>query len=166
MSALIVYASKYGTTQRCALELRDRLGGGAQVMDLRGAGGAGRKELERALDVAGVVVVGGSIYAGRIRPEVPRFCERYREKLLGRKVALFICCLETGDRAREELAAGYPEWLSSHAFERAILGGEVRLGALRPLDRFLFTRLGKVTVDVSRIDHGAIGALAAKIDVF
>lgn len=166
MSALIVYASKYGTTGRCAIELRDRLHGGAQVLDLQSAGGGGRKELEQALEAAAVVVVGGPIYAGRVRPEVSRFCERYRELLLGRKAALFICCLETGDKAREELAAAYPDWLSSHARERAVLGGEVRLKELRALDRFLFTTVARAKRDVSRIDHEAIAALAARIDAF
>jgi menaquinone-dependent protoporphyrinogen oxidase len=163
MKHLIVYTSRYGSTERCALALGDRIQGGAQIVDLRATrrGGAPAEERLRAAEV---VVIGGPIYAGRIRPEISRFCERNREALLARRVALFICGLETGDRAREELAAAFPEWLSAHAFSRRILGGEARLGSMRWLDRFLFTRVARGTGDIYRIDTGEIGALAAEIN--
>jgi menaquinone-dependent protoporphyrinogen oxidase len=164
MSTLIVYATRYGTTARYAAALRETLGAGAEVVRLRRLSGERRRDMETALDAASVVVIGGPIYAGRIRPEVSRFCERYRSKLLERRVALFICCLETGDRAKEELEAAYPVWLTAHAVSRRILGGEVRLRALRPLDRFLFTRFAGQLRDASRLDLSAVSALAAVID--
>jgi menaquinone-dependent protoporphyrinogen oxidase len=159
---LIVFASKYGATERCVREIADRAGGEVELADLRAPGGA-KDALEEAVRGAGVVAIGGPIYSGRIRAEVPRFCERHRELLLSRRVALFICGLETGDLAREELAAAFPEWLSAHAFSRRILGGEVRLATLGMLDRFLFGRLAGQRADVSRVDARQIEALAAEL---
>lgn len=164
MSTLIAYASRHGTTEQCAFELRDRLRGGAQVVDLCGSDAADRRELERMIDESSVVVVGGPIYAGRVGRQVRRFCERYRERLLGRKVALFICCLQTGDRARAELEAAYPGWLRAHASATGIFGGAARAGELGRLDRLRLSRVSGSSKDLSCIDRDAIRALASRID--
>ena len=80
MSALVVYATRYGSTERRALEIAATLRGAA--MDLR----TRDRELRAALEAADTVVVGGPIYGGRILGSVSRFCERHRELLLARRV--------------------------------------------------------------------------------
>ena len=49
------------------------------------------------------IVVGGSIYAGRIHPKVAGFCARNLDVLFQKKLGLFICC---ADLARVDGANG------------------------------------------------------------
>jgi menaquinone-dependent protoporphyrinogen oxidase len=154
VKALIVYATRYGTTAACARLLCEALPDGAEVADL----GATPSPTLEGRDV---VLVGGPIYGGRIHQKVPRFCERNREALLGRKVGLFICCFYTGERARAELAEAFPPWLTGHAFASLPLGGAVRQAALGPVERFLFRQIAGTAEDLERIDRAAIAELAA-----
>ncbi len=154
MKALIVYSTRYGATAACARLLAEALPGGADLADLGATSSpelAGRE----------VVLIGGPIYGGRIHQRVPRFCERYRDALLGRRVGLFICCFYTGEQARAELAEAFPPWLTSHAFAALPLGGAVRQAALGPVERFLFRKIAGTAEDMDRIDRPAIEELAA-----
>jgi menaquinone-dependent protoporphyrinogen oxidase len=152
VKTLIAYRSRYGCTRRYAELLADRLGGrpgGGQltVADL------GR---ERRLSPAGfeLVLLGSPVYAGAVPAGVTRFCERHRAALLGRPVGLFICCLYEGERARAQLDAAYPEWLSLHAFGRWALGGEIRPEALGFFDRLLVRAMGRSLGGISRFRAG------------
>ena len=114
-----------------------------------------------ALDSYDTVLVGGAIYAGRIRPAVRRFCERSTGALLARRVGLFACCLYAGERAQAQLTDAFPAWLAGHAFAARALGGAVRLADLGRLERFVFQKVAGITEDVERIDSAAIAELAA-----
>jgi menaquinone-dependent protoporphyrinogen oxidase len=153
MSVLIVYATRHGTTARCAKLLAERIPGGAELADLS----IGSPPLEGHT----VVLVGGSIYAGRVRPAVARFCEAKREELLGRSVGLFICCLYTGDRARSQLAEAFPPWLAAHAFAAKALGGAVTQARLGFFERLLFSRVTGIREDIDRVDQAAVAELAS-----
>ncbi len=153
MKVLIAYRTRYGTTAGCAQRLADRIGAEASLVDLRG-------RVRPAVAAADVVLVGGSIYGGRIQREVPAFCERERGLLLERPVGLFICCLYRGERAVAELASSFPEWLQAHAFARAWLGGEVHPERLTLLDRLLLRGLDIPAGGLSALRPEALNELA------
>jgi menaquinone-dependent protoporphyrinogen oxidase len=154
VKTLIVYSTRHGTTARCARLLAQAIPGGADLADLR---------TTPAPDLTGydTLLVGGSVYGGRIRPAVKRFCERSADALLDRRVGLFICCLYTGLRAEAQLGEAFPPWLTVRAFARRSLGGAVRLADLGLVERFVFERVARVHEDVDRIDAAAIADLAA-----
>jgi menaquinone-dependent protoporphyrinogen oxidase len=160
VSVLIVYASRYGCTERCAREIGSRVPG-PTYLDLRGR----KPDAAALLEASSAVAIGGPIYAGRILKAVPRFCEAHRTALLGRRVVLFITCLERGVRAREELGGAFPEWLIAHAYSRRILGGEARPAAMRHVDRFLFRKVAGETGDVLRLDNHEIEKVARELAV-
>jgi len=109
------------------------------------------------------VVIGGSIYAGRILPAVPRFVERHREELLRKRVLLFVSCLYEGEKGLEQLREAFPGWLQAHATGAHNVGGEIILEKLRFLDRLIIRNFAKVQENVRRIDEDAIDRLAAEI---
>jgi menaquinone-dependent protoporphyrinogen oxidase len=153
MSALIVYSTRHGTTARCAKLIAERIPGGAELADLS----LGTPLLEPHE----VVIVGGAIYAGRIRPAITRFCESHRDALLARKVGLFICCLYTGDRARAQLSDAFPPWLSAHAFAARPIGGAVVQARLGMFERLLFRKVTGMRGDIDRVDEEALDGLVA-----
>lgn len=159
-SVAIVYASKYGATETVAQRLAAALqeNGVAEVWCSE-TSAADPGQLARA----GMIVVGGPIYAGRIMSDVPKFCEANRKLLLERVVGLFITCLYEGDQARTQLSEAFPSWIHGHACAHADLGGAVRLHQLKFLDRFLMRNVGKVREDVDRIRMDAIRSFAATL---
>ncbi len=157
MSVLIVFRSRYGATARCARILSERIRSRTTVVDL----GAVRRPGVTDFDV---VLVGGSIYGGKVQRDVPAFCERNREALLGRSVGLFLCCLSEGEHAAQQLEGAFPPWLLAHAFARSLPGGELHYRALRPLDRLLVRSVTSSRHDVSRIRIDALDGLADAVN--
>ena len=156
MRTAILYATRASSTARCVDLLAEHLSAPTERIRLQGVG-------SMPFPVADAVVIGGPVYGGLVLPAVRRFCERWRERLLERPVAVFACCLQTGEAAAEHLHASYPPWLLAHAFGRFVLGGAVNLSALGPLARRRVRRLG-VTSDIERFDRDAIRELAHAVN--
>jgi menaquinone-dependent protoporphyrinogen oxidase len=153
MNVLIAYASKYGAVQKVSEELYEKLDVPTTMVNLR-------VSPEPDLASYDTVVIGGSIYAGRMLPSIPRFVERHREELLQRTVILFVSCLYTGDKGLQQLREAYPGWLQVHAKSAYNVGGEVILEKLRFLDRIIIKNFAKVGENISRIDESAIEQMA------
>lgn len=156
MNVLIAYASKYGAVQRVAEKLYDKLDSPTTMVNLR-------VSAEPELSSYDTVVIGGSIYAGRILPSVPRFVERNREALLERTVVLFVSCLYEGDKGLEQLREAYPPWLQIHAKGAYNVGGEIILDKLRFLDRMIIKNFAKTKESIRKIDDAAIERIAADL---
>ena len=156
MNILVVYASKYGAVQRVAETIYQSVDTPTTMVNLR-------VSPEPTLDGFDTVVIGGSIYAGRILPSIPRFVEKNREELLKRKVLLFISCLYDGEKGIEQLREAFPPWLQVHAKGAHSVGGEIILEKLRFLDRIVIRNFGGVAENISKIDSGAIKRLVADI---
>ncbi|HVP18208.1 MAG TPA: flavodoxin domain-containing protein [Spirochaetia bacterium] len=157
MKVLIAYRSRYGVTESCAKTLAGRISSGAVLHDLRSSE-------RQSLEGFDIVLIGGSIYGGRIQREIPAFCDRERESLLSRKVGLFICCFYTGERAAAEIQEAFPSWLTAHAFAREVLGGELSLSKLSFLDRILVRTLVRPARNLFMIRTDAIEELAAAVN--
>ena len=77
MKVLIAYRSKYGTCEKAARMLAERIPGELVLADLK-------RDRPGDLSAFDMVLIGGSIYAGMIQKEVRTFCESRQEELLDR----------------------------------------------------------------------------------
>jgi menaquinone-dependent protoporphyrinogen oxidase len=111
-----------------------------------------------------VVLIGGSIYGGRIQGAVTSFCERHERVLLQRSVGVFVCCLFHGEQARAQIQATFPDWLLAHAFARAHFGAALHYHRLNLLDRLLVRSLAPSTRDLELIRHEEIAELADAVN--
>ena len=157
MKVLIVYRSRYGATESCARRIASLLGPDVVLRDLR------ERVPPLSPDEFETILIGGSIYGGRIQKEIVSFCEREQDRLAKVRAGLFVCCLFDGERGMAELNAAFPAWLIAHAFTRELLGGEVRLDRLSFGDRLLVRSLMRPPRDVSTISGEAIERLAAAV---
>jgi menaquinone-dependent protoporphyrinogen oxidase len=110
------------------------------------------------------VLVGGSVYGGKIQREVASFCDRNAEALRRSRVGLFICCLYEGEQAKMQLQAAFPDWLTAHAFATGLFGGEFHYRELTLLDRLLVRSVSPVSKDVSRLRPEAVEGLAEAVN--
>nr|WP_242847760.1 flavodoxin domain-containing protein [Fervidicella metallireducens] len=82
MKILIAYGTKYGCCEKCAKILSEKLNGTVDLFNLK-------KDENINLNEYDLVIVGGSIYAGKIRNEVMNFC-RSNLDILKHKKQLFL----------------------------------------------------------------------------
>ena len=162
MRTLIVYRSKYGTTRHCARLIAEGLT----------EAGSGRHEVtpidleeQRSVDLdsCDIVVIGGPVYGGLVHPDITRFCRKNRASLIKRDVALFICCLYTGDRAEAQTRSSFPAWLTLHAFTLHHLGGELKSESLNLRDRLLIRLLGLRAFSSSNLRDREIRKLVGRV---
>jgi menaquinone-dependent protoporphyrinogen oxidase len=154
LRTLIAYRTKYGTAAACARILLEKIGGDTVLANLADARDVNVREYD-------VVLVGGSIYAGKVQRTVVSFCERNRAALLQRNVGVFLCCLYQGEDALMQLQSAFPDWLLAHAFARALPGGEIHYNRLTLLDRLLVRGLKRPPGDLSRMRPAALEELAS-----
>lgn len=156
MTVLIAYGTKYGTTETVGSRLQEQLPAHTDLVNLR-------TTPTPAVDRYDVVLVGGSIYAGRIRPEVTKFCERHQDELLSRKVGVFISCLYDEKAGGSQIGNNFPGWLLAHAFGRYNVGGAVRFSQLRFIDRVIMQKVGKVDSDLEGINEEEIARIISDV---
>ena len=89
MSTLIAYASKHGCTEVCAEKLSQRLGEKAELYNLKSGNAIDISQYDK-------VIIGSSVYVGKINKEATEFCTNNRSALENKKVGLFICGSQEG----------------------------------------------------------------------
>lgn len=141
MKTLIVYSSKYGSTAKCAASLSAKLKGEVDLCQL------GQGMPSACLSDYDQIVIGGSIYMGRIQQEVALFCTQARDELAGKRIGLFICCMKEGEDAQIELARAFPPELFQAAIARETFGGEVTLRKLSLFDHFVIRWIARIKRD-------------------
>ena len=92
MKTLIIFATKYGSAEKCANILQEKLNGDVEVLNIK---------TDKIPDISNFenIVIGGSIYIGKIQREIRDFCKQHLEALLTKKTGLFICAGEPPDKA-------------------------------------------------------------------
>lgn len=136
MSTLIVYASKHGAAERCARSLSEKLTGKVDVFNI-----AGGKMPE--LNGYDKVIIGGSIYAGRIQKEVSEFCTKNISVLKGKKIGLFICCM-IEKNTEMQLSSNFPQELLRIASVKESLGFEFDYKKLGFLEKTMTKMISKM----------------------
>lgn len=155
MSTLIAYATKYGFTRTCAEILAKRLDEKADICDLSSS----------HPDPAPYdkVIVGGSIYAFKIRKPAARFCTENLNTLKGKKLGLFICGMAEGDDARKQLESVFPKELLSVAIAKESFGGGYDFSKMTFLEKLIMKKITGSDKSQSRIKEDNITRFAEQM---
>lgn len=142
MNTLLLYATKYGCTEKCAKKLSQRLTGHVDVKNI--------KELKQSnLQMYDKIIIGGSIYMGKIQLKIKKFCKDNISLLEKKKIALFLCCMFTGEKAEENLKKAFPEELYTNAIVKDYFGGEMNFKQMSFLDK----QITKMVATASKSDE-------------
>lgn len=136
MNTLILYTSKHGTTKRYAQEIANQLFPQGHILDVK-------KINHHQFNQFDTIVLGTPIYAGQPRREMSDFFHRFHEELLTKQLYLFVTGLASGDLAKRELLAAYPESLHKHAQGHIFLGGSVDYSSLNLLEKGVVSLMPK-----------------------
>jgi len=156
MSTLIVYSTKYGCTEKCARRLSEKLTGKVDLCNLK---------TSKAVDLAAFdkVVIGGSIYIGKVQKEMSRFCSDNLSILKEKKIGLFICGM-LKDQAEKELKDSFPVELLNNAVAKEFLGGEFVFKKMNPVERLIVKRIVKVDKDLTDISEENINRIVLSMN--
>ena len=144
MNTLIVYASKYGCTEKCAKLLSKELKGEVDIINLKRIRDIDISKCEK-------IIIGGSIYIGKIQKEVTEFCSKNLDELMKIRIGLFICGMQEGDTINTELNQNFNPVLIKIADAKECFGGEFIFDKMNFIDKFIVKKVSKVTSNKSNI---------------
>lgn len=132
MKIAIIYATKYGCTKKCVEILKSYLQSDVKVFSAKNS----------KIDVSqyDTILIGGSVYMGKIQKEITRFCKHNLKQLLKKRVGLFVCCY-TPNGINGFFETLFPLELLNHAFYVTCIGGEMNYDKMN----FLYRRLQRCT---------------------
>lgn len=144
MKTIIIYATKYGYTEDCVKELKEKLQGDVLTLNIL-------TEKISSVDAFDNVIIGGSIYMGQINKKLKAFCDNYMSAILEKKVALFLSC-GLPENFEQSLANAFPDELRKKAVLCECFGGELRTEKMKGPDRIISNLMKKVATDQGKPD--------------
>lgn len=133
MKILIIYASKTGTTEKCAEEINRQLKGSEMVNIL---------DYDGDIDKYDLIVVGTPIRMGMIDKNIKKFLIGNSETLKSKKTAYFICCGFNENR-KNYFEQNIPKNLLDSAVIYDSFGGEMDIQKQKGFDKFIIKMVSK-----------------------
>ena len=157
MKTVIIYASKHGCTEMSAEKVKDLLDGDVEVVPVKMA----RKHDLNSFDR---IIIGGSIHAGMLQGAIKKFCQSNLKRLLTKKVGLFLCCMEEGDKAWEQFNNGYPEKLRNHATAKGLFGGAFNFERMNAIEKAIIKKISGTDKSISKVSDDAIKTFVKEME--
>ena len=144
MRTLVLYASRYGLAADCAEYLKANLPGDVTLADVE----TGNLQLD--LEAFDTVILGASVYVGKISKKMRAFCEGKAQLLLQKRLGIFLCCAQA-ENLDTFLTANFPAALLAHASVTKAFGSEARLEKMRTFDKLIIKAVTKGNFSSFRI---------------
>lgn len=157
MATLIAYRTKHGTAKKAAQILEQHLKDNCTLIDIK-------KDPLPNLANYSTVIVGGSIHMGHIQSSVKHFLRKNKDTLLKKRVGLYLCHYEVGQRAIEEFELAFNEDIRIHSIAKGMFGGEFNMERMNILYRKIALSMGDDKVPESRFKPKEIAEFAALIN--
>ena len=163
MKIAILYGTKYGTTEKVAeliskLLIKNHEKDNAEKIDVELINLKGKNDVSLDWDV---LIIGSSLYMGRIRKEVKNFLKKNENILIKKHLALFICGANEAEGIKQIKA--FPPEIVNHSMATAFLGGELNLDKMGFVDRKIAQTIIQGSKTEFKIDTGAIEEFVQKI---
>ncbi|WP_179035880.1 flavodoxin domain-containing protein [Paenibacillus sp. URB8-2] len=131
MKTLILFTTRHGCTAKAAGMLQSRMGQGADTINLM-------TDSVPALSEYETVILGGSIYYGGIQKQMTEFIKKEQSQLASKRIGLFLCAAEPGEKALKELEEAFPEFLRARAKAADVFGNELDYSKLSLPEKLVF----------------------------
>jgi menaquinone-dependent protoporphyrinogen oxidase len=157
MKILIAYATRYGTTEKCADILAKQLNEKGHEVDLVDL----KKNKKVDPSEYDIVATGGSFVAFRMNSGVRKFVNRNLKTLLDMKTGVFMCGAD--EDWEKEIKKGFPEELLEKAVTKGYFGFEMNWDKMNPMVRGMMQKAYKSTDPVSKINEENINTFAEEL---
>lgn len=135
MKTIILYTSKNGTTEKCALKLKQKLGE-VKVVNLR-------IETPNIEDYDNIII-GSAIRMGTLMKEARKFINSNESLLCSKKLGIFVCngTIEATD---DVINANLSQEIIESSIAIMSFGGELNIDKLKGMDKFIAKMVTKNT---------------------
>ena len=160
MKIAIIYASKYGTTEKVAAAIADKLKemNEVELFSLK-------KNPQPDISVFEMVIIGSSIYAGQASKKVKNFCKENESLLLQKRIGLFVCGMHPDKEEQEkELKNAFPEVLLKKSSATKFLGGAYLFEQMNFLERMIIKKVAKTTVSTQQVDWEGVEEFVKELE--
>lgn len=134
MKTLILYSTTYGYTEEIAMALAKHYTD-ATTQNIK-------KNTKVDLSKYDHVILGGSVYMGRVNKKLTDFAKMHEAELLQKKLGLFICCL-VDDKYMEEMSANFSAALIDHAYVKENFGGKLQTEKMSFMHKMIMKMVAK-----------------------
>ncbi|OFX82297.1 MAG: hypothetical protein A2W99_09600 [Bacteroidetes bacterium GWF2_33_16] len=157
MKTAIIYATKHGCTEKCSYTLANELTKDPLLVNL---------ETMKDIDFTqfDLLLLGGSIHAGMINKNLKKFIDKNLNQLIKKKVGLFLCCMEEGEKAQEQFNNAFPEELRNVAKAKGLFGGAFDFEKMNFFEKAIIKKIANIEESVSKIDYKSISSFASEIN--
>ena len=145
MNTIIIFSSKYGCTTDCAQYLKSGLSGSTTLINIDNT-----KSIP--LENYDTVILGSSIYIGRVSNRMRMFCKDNMDFLSKKRVGIFLCC-GFPEQVKEYLDANFPAELLESAIVIKGFGGEARLEKMKFVDKTIMKTVTKGNYEALKISN-------------
>ena len=150
MRSIIIYATRYGSTAEVAKRLQNEIGDNCMTVNIM-------KETIPPLDTFDTVILGGSIYIGKVQKKLTAFITANLKQLLTKQVGLYICAgAQTQEERDKELSEAFPSDLLAHAIVKNVLGYAFSFEKMHFWDRFIMKKIKGNSVSVAEYNEECI----------
>ena len=157
MKNLILYSTKYGSVGKTASMLAEKLVGDTDIRNINdGAPG---------LDNYDTIILGGSIYVGKIQNEIKFYMDDNLDKLLAKNIGLFVNAGEPDEsEMKKQFENSFPKELLDKAIAIDVFGHAVDITKVTFIEKILLRLLKKIKDSYSDFFEDKINKFADKIN--
>lgn len=136
MKNLIVFSSKHGTAEKCALKLKSYFKDETDIVDLKSNSKIEFPKYDN-------VIIGGSIHMGKVQKEVMEFCTNNLETLKNKTVGVYLCMGENEDKFEDYLKDNFNSEFLEIVHTKGFFGGEFNYSKMNFLLRAMLRRMSR-----------------------
>ena len=160
MTIGVFYASKYGTTEKAVKELEENLKSNSYSIEVFNI--KKDKPVLAEKKTFDLILIGGSIYMGKIQKEVTNFCEKNEELLLNNTLGLFLCC-GSEDDFESQLSNNFSDEIINHASLKGYFGYGYNLEKMNFLYKKIIKKVAKINKSENAIKNESIEVFAKEV---
>lgn len=136
---LIVYSSKYGFTLEVINKIKRLLNMEVDVFNVSD------KEVPN-IENYDTVIIGSSLYFGKIRKDMRIFMNKYKDILLSKRIAIFLCGAQR-DAVLNVFENSFPTEVNAKASVKELVGYGVKYKKLNLIDKLIWKTVKGSTDD-------------------
>jgi len=156
MKTIIIYATKYGSAAEVAKRIKTQIGEEAQIYNIL-------TDRVPPLDTYNTVILGGSVYIGKVQKQITEYSNIHLKELLDKNVGLFLCAGEQKtDGQIKEIQSAFPESLFQHAAAKEVLGYAYSFEKMKFFDKLIMKKMKGDSISIEKISDDRI-ALFVKL---
>ena len=157
MKNIIIYATKYGSAAEVAKRIKTELGEETQLCNII-------TDSVPSLDVYDTVILGGSIYIGKVQKQIAEYSNNHLNELLNKNVGLFLCAGERKEDAQvQQLQTNFPEALYQHATAKEVLGYAFSFEKMKFFDKLIMKKMKGDSISTAEYSDERIASFAKSL---